>query len=164
MKINFGRLLYCVGLVFLAMMLGGYYNNAGVSGWYQGLTHPFGTPPDMVFPIMWAILYALMALAFYLSLEREDNDKDRARLNGWFIGLLFLHIVWTYAFFYMGYLGIALAVLLIIDFLSYRIMMEFWKVSQASAWMFFPYFVWILFATYLNAAFINLNGYIIAVE
>jgi len=42
--------------------------------------------------------------------------------------------------------------------------MMFWGINKYSAWLFFPYFVWILFATYLNAAFINLNSYIIIVE
>ena len=164
MKINFKRLIYCFVMVFASMFIGGYYNNAGVASWYQDLARPIATPPDIVFPIVWAILYIMMAISFYLAFMKETSDAKYKILNGWFIGLLFLHIVWTYAFFYMGYLGIALIVLIVIDVLSYMIMMEFWRVSKISAWMFLPYFTWILFATYLNAAFINLNSYIVVVE
>ena len=164
MKIHFKKLIYCLFMVFAAMAIGGYYNNAGVASWYQNLTKPVATPPDEIFPIVWTVLYLMMALAFYFAFVKEPSDEKCRRLNAWFITMLFLHILWSYAFFYIGYLGIALAVVIFIDILSYMIMMEFWHISKLSAWLFVPYFVWILFATYLNAAFINLNDYIIVIE
>lgn len=164
MKINYGKLAYCYILVFAAMAIGGYYNDFGIQNWYDKLIKPLGTPPNLVFPIVWTSLYAMIGAAFYLALTIEQSEKRRSRLNGWFIGMLFLHIVWSYAFFFAGQLGIALAVVIIIDILSYMILMEFWSVSKTAAWLFIPYFVWILFATYLNAAIINLNSYVIVIE
>ena len=164
MKINFGRLAYCFILVFLAMIAGRYYNSFGMLNWYNEIEKPMMTPPDMVFPIVWSILYTLMAIAFYQGFMVASTDKKRQKLNGYFLGLLFLHILWSYAFFYMGYIGMALIVVIIIDIVSYMIMMMFWATSTASALLFFPYFVWILFATYLNASFVNLNGFIIFLE
>lgn len=164
MKINFGRLFYCCVLVFMAMALGGYFNNLGLTSWYPDTIKPIGTPPNVVFPVVWTILYTLMALAFYFALENAPTDKERKTLNSWFICLMFLHILWNYAFFYTGLIGMALIVLVVIDILSYMTMMSFWGFSKVSALLFFPYFVWILFATYLNATFINLNGYIMVVE
>ncbi len=164
MKINYGKLAYCYILVFAAMAIGGYYNDFGIQNWYDKLIKPLGTPPNLVFPIVWTILYAMIGAAFYLALTTEQSEKRQSRLNGWFIGMLFLHIVWSYAFFFAGQLGIALAVVIIIDILSYMILMEFWSVSKTAAWLFIPYFVWILFATYLNAAIINLNSYVIVIE
>lgn len=164
MKINFPRLAYCYVVVFIAMIIGGYYSNFALLNWYHGIDKPAATPPDDVFPIVWTILYALVALAFYLALSSEKSEKRRKRLNSYFLGLMFLHILWNYAFFYNGYFGMALIVLIVIDILSYMILMEFWTVSNSSALLFFPYFAWILFATYLNAAMINLNGYVITID
>lgn len=164
MKIDFSKLIYCYIIVFIAMAAGGYYNNFGLVNWYDAIEKPEITPPNSVFPTVWTILYALIALAFYLAFHLEKSDKKRQRLNSWFLGLMFLHIVWSYAFFYTGYIAMALIVIIAIDILSYMILMAFWSVSGVSALLFFPYFIWILFATYLNAAFINLNGYIIALE
>ena len=164
MKINYGKLVYCFFMVFAAMAIGGYYNNFGIENWYDKLTKPLGTPPNIVFPVVWAILYTMVGTAFYLAFTSEKSDKNSSKLNGWFIGMLFLHIVWSYAFFFAGQLGIALAVVIVIDILSYMILMEFWSVSKVAAWLFAPYFAWILFATYLNAAIINLNSYVIVIE
>nr|QIM10787.1 crtK [uncultured Alphaproteobacteria bacterium] len=163
-KVNFPKLAYCYIIVFIAMVAGGYYSNFAMLNWYHSVDKPLLTPPDSVFPIVWTILYALVALAFYLALSNEKSDKKRKKLNSWFLGLMFLHVLWNYAFFFNGYIGMALVVLIAIDILSYMIMMEFWSISKSPALLFFPYFVWILFATYLNAAMINLNGYIIMIE
>ena len=164
MKINYGKLAYCYILVFAAMVIGGYYNDFGIENWYDKLNKPSATPPNLIFPIIWTILYAMIGTAFYLVLNNEKSEKRRNLINNWFVGMLFLHIVWSYAFFYVGHLGMALAVVIAIDILSYMIMMEFWAVSKIAALMFAPYFTWVLFATYLNAAFINLNDYIVVIE
>lgn len=164
MKIKFGKLAYCYILVFAAMAIGGYYNNFGIESWYDGLTKPTATPKNEVFPIVWTILYVMIGTAFYLALTSERSENRQNRLNGWFIGMLFLHIVWSYAFFYVGHLGMALAIVIAIDILSYMILMEFWAASKTAALLFAPYFAWILFATYLNAAFINLNSYVVVIE
>ena len=164
MKVDFKKLSYCFLTVIIAMLVGGYYNDAAIVSWYQTVDKPAATPPDMVFPIVWAILYFLMAVAFYQAFMKETSEEKSKRLNGLFLTMLLLHIMWSYAFFYMGFIGVALAVVIVIDIVSYMIMMEFWRVSKISAWLFLPYFTWILFATYLNAAFINLNGYIIVIE
>ena len=164
MKIDYKKLLYCFVMTFAAMFIGAYYNNFGMEKWYHSISQPAATPPDMVFPIVWGILYALMATSFYLAFTADNNQAKNQKINSLFLGLLFLHIVWTYCFFYMGYIALAFGVLLTIDFLSYYILMMFWHINKTSAWLFVPYFLWILFATYLNAAFINLNSYIIVVE
>ncbi len=164
MKINYQKLIYCFAMTFAAMFVGAYYNDFGMEKWYHSISQPEATPPDIVFPIVWGILYALMATSFYLAFVTEDKKAQNQKINNLFIGLLFLHIVWTYCFFYMGYIGLAFGILLFIDFLSYYILMLFWSIHKTAAWLFVPYFLWILFATYLNAAFINLNSYIIVVE
>lgn len=99
MKINYGKLAYCYILVFAAMAIGGYYNDFGIENWYDKLNKPLATPPNAVFPIVWTILYIMMGTAFYLALTTEQSQKKCAKLNGWFIGMLFLHIIWSYAFF-----------------------------------------------------------------
>lgn len=164
MKIDYKKLLYCFFMTFAAMAIGAYYNNFGMEKWYHTIAQPAATPPDIVFPFVWALLYALMAASFYLAFMSAPEKSKNQKINSLFLSLLFLHIVWTYSFFYMGYIAFALGVLIAIDILSYYILMMFWGINKISAWLFFPYFVWILFATYLNAAFINLNSYIIIVE
>lgn len=145
MKIDFSKLIYCYIIVFIAMAAGGYYNNFGLVNWYDAIEKPEITPPNSVFPIVWTILYTLIALAFYLAFHLEKSDKKRQRLNSWFLGLMFLHIVWSYAFFYTGYIAMALIVIIAIDILSYMILMAFWSVSGVSACSSFH----ILFGFYL---------------
>ena len=43
---------------------------------YQTLNLPFFNPPGLVFAIVWPILYALIALSFYLILKKNEINKN----------------------------------------------------------------------------------------
>ena len=41
----------------------GYATQPQVDGWYAALERPWFTPPNLAFPIMWTLLYALIGAA-----------------------------------------------------------------------------------------------------
>lgn len=42
--------------------------------WYPELDKPNWTPPDLLFPVIWAVLYVLMSLAAARVAERPDTE------------------------------------------------------------------------------------------
>jgi len=121
--------------------------------WYNNLKKPSLTPPDIVFPIAWTILYILLgfnALYIYNSYKGKTLDKE---FNTYFIIYeiqLILNFVWGWVFFGLKNLQLALLIVVILILLTIYLMIHSWKVNKKAFWLLVPYFVWITFASYLN--------------
>ena len=47
--------------------------------WYAALTKPWWTPPPLAFPIVWTILYIMMAVSFWRLWNNEPRSVDRSK-------------------------------------------------------------------------------------
>jgi translocator protein len=141
----------------LASILGQLFTVVGLVEWYRLLQKPFFNPPDIVFPIVWTFLYALMAVAFWriLRLKPEAGAKGLAILA--YLGQLVLNVGWSYVFFSLrsplGGVVVSSAMLIAIG-LTIR---HFRQLDRAAGMALYPYFAWVAFATLLNATIVYLN-------
>lgn len=124
--------------------------------WFDSLNKPFFAPPSWIFSPMWTILYLMMFVALLLFVFKKT---DISKTNGYlyFIIQLILNFIWSPIFFYMHNIAFALIVLLLLDIFVFLTIKKFFQVSRLAAWLLVPYFVWILFATYLNVGYFFLN-------
>ena len=124
--------------------------------WYNELLKPWLSPPPWIFRPVWVILYVLIAISLITYLIKcRWMDKSSGVL--WFIVQLILNLLWTPVFFGMKNIGLALVVILFLDYAVYRTMLSFYSVSLLCGRLLIPYFLWILFATYLTGAMFFLN-------
>lgn len=116
--------------------------------WYPHLNKPPLTPPNIVFPVVWTILYIMMGLSMGLILQRKDDRKRLLRIL--FLFQLFLNFFWCYLFFVRQnpLNGLVCIVALVWIVILYTI--KAWPVRKISSILFWPYLVWLCFATYLN--------------
>jgi translocator protein len=139
-----GLLLLVVGGGFLI----GFATRPGA--WYAALTKPSFTPPDWVFPLAWAVLYVLIAIAGYRAILNEQ----RRTVQLWCVQLA-LNFLWPIVFFgaqqiAMGFIVIMLLLAAILTFMSMA------KDGWARA-LFAPYAGWVAFAAVLNGAILKAN-------
>lgn len=127
------------------------------SVWYNNLLKPFLTPKASVFPVAWTILYILIFIALFLYFKTKIY-KNKLRGYIYFIIQFILNIVWSPIFFIYKKIDGALLVIILLDIFVFLTIKEFYKVSKSAAYFLIPYFLWILFATYLNAGFFILNN------
>lgn len=124
--------------------------------WYQTLNKPTLTPPAEVFQTVWPILYILMAVSFYFYLKQ--TPKIQRPLGIIFFCLqLFLNFLWSPIFFGMHHIFGALFVTTLLIIAVACTILIFIKTSKLAAGLLIPYFVWILFAWYLNFEIWRLN-------
>jgi benzodiazapine receptor len=82
-----------------AAAIGQWVTAAHLGGWYAALAKPQFTPPNAVFPIVWPILYALMAVAAGRILTLPAGTATRKRALIFYVAQLMLNVLWSVAFF-----------------------------------------------------------------
>ena len=124
--------------------------------WYSTLVHPPLAPPAWIFAPVWTILYISMGIALFLYARKLSYER-----KGWgyvlFFTQLLVNLAWTPAFFGVKNISLALALLILLDILVLFNIIEFSKVSKSAARTLIPYFIWLIFATYLNIWILFLN-------
>jgi len=124
--------------------------------WYANLDKPSLTPPDMVFPLVWNLLFIMMAFAAW-RIWRECGFR-RARVSlGLYIFQLVLNGAWMWLFFGLQLPGIALVEILVLWVILVAITICFWRCSPLAGLLMLPYMLWVGFAAYLNYGLWRLN-------
>ena len=124
--------------------------------WYSMLIQPPLRPPAWLFAPVWTILYITMVVALFLYAKKQSTTSKAWGYVLFFTQLL-VNLAWSPAFFGMKNIGLALALVVLLDILVLFNIIEFSKVSKSAGRCLIPYFIWILFATYLNIGFFILN-------
>jgi len=124
--------------------------------WYDNLIKPFLNPPAWIFPPVWIILYCSILISFIFYTVSITNKK---KFDGYVLFLIHMvfNFLWSPIFFILHKMDIALAIVILMDITAILLIRKFFSVSKISGFILVPYFCWILFATYLNTAFLILN-------
>lgn len=122
---------------------------------YMELIKPPLSPPSILFPIVWTILYILMGIASYFIFISDSKYKDKA-INLYRTSLIF-NFFWSIIFFRLELYLLAFVWLLVLIFIIINMMIVFYKIKPLAAYLLIPYLIWCLFAAYLNLGIYLLN-------
>lgn len=126
------------------------------------LNQPPLSPPAILFPIAWTILYVLMGLASYIiwlnsvSKNGKTNREGKVALTIYGVQLA-LNFAWSPLFFNAGLYWFAFAWLMVMIIFIIALMAKTFKISRAAFFMLLPYILWCCFAAYLNCGIALLN-------
>lgn len=123
--------------------------------WYHNLIKPPFTPPDWIFTPAWTILYFTIFLAFILYLTKNTQDKKARYI--YFTVQMLLNLLWAPAFFGIKNILLGLIIIIALDIFVFLTIRKFYSVSILAGLILIPYFLWIMFATYLNIGYLILN-------
>ncbi len=152
-------LLGLIALVVLCLAMsaiGGAITATSVDGWYQVLRKPPFNPPDWVFAPVWTTLYILMGVAAW-RVWRLGSFQTNSKALVVFAGQLGLNLAWSFLFFGLQRIDLALVeiVILLSAIIANTIM--FWRIDRLAGVLFLPYAAWVAYATALNASLWLLN-------
>ena len=136
--------------------LSGWLTREGTKIFGETVAQPPLSPPMLVFPIVWGILYALMgfsAARIYIAPASAERSKG---LN-LYIAQLVVNFFWSLIFFNAQAYGFAFIWLLLLWALVLWMILTFRKVDPLAAWLQLPYLLWLTFAAYLNFGVWYLN-------
>ena len=130
-------------------LLSGVLSREGTAVFGEIVNQPPLSPPPIVFPIVWTVLYAMMGIgAARVSLTPISPDRSQG-LN-LFVAQLIVNFFWSLIFFNARAYGFALLWLILLFALVLWMTLEFRKVDPLAALLQLPYLLWLAFAAYLN--------------
>ena len=141
-------ILIPIGLGFLGSLISDFSN-------FESINKPFFTPPSIVFPIAWTILYVLMGISSYIIYESNDLDK-MSSLKIYGIQLI-INSLWSYFFFSLNWFLFSFILVLIILSLVVIMTLKFYNISKLAAYLQLPYIIWLCFAAVLSLNVFILN-------
>jgi tryptophan-rich sensory protein len=125
---------------------------------YSKIKQPPLSPPSILFPIVWTILFTLMGISAAFIWHFRLSKPDDARKAFIVYGInLAVNFIWSLIFFNMqAYLFAFIWILLLLAVIVAMIIF-FKRVSPLAAYLQIPYLLWVTFAAYLNFAIWLLN-------
>ena len=125
---------------------------------YSTINTPPLSPPSILFPIVWTILFLLMGISaamIYTDTNASQLSKKSA-LSTYALSLI-VNFFWSIIFFNFRAFLFAFIWLLLLLFLIVRTIMKYYKINPTAAYLQIPYLVWVTFAGYLTFAIWLLN-------
>lgn len=140
----------CFGTAFFGSLV----TTPSIDSWYQSITKPSFNPPNWIFGPVWTLLFALMAISFYLILIQKPVAKKSIVL---FLSQLFFNFLWSFLFFFIHNPLLAYINILVLIVLVVLTTKHFIKINRLAGLLLIPYIAWISFASILNLAIVLLN-------
>lgn len=125
---------------------------------FDDINMPTLSPPPILFPIVWTILYILMGISIAnVYVNRIRNLKaERSSLKIYSLNLIF-NFCWSIFFFNFRIFWFSFVWLVILWVLVLLMIIYFSKVSKWAGLIQIPYLIWVTFAGYLNLSIAMLN-------
>lgn len=122
---------------------------------YNTLEKPPLSPPSILFPIMWTILYALMGVSYGIF---KSNSLIDSNINSIYYLQLFVNALWSIFFFIVKWRFFAFVWILLLLVLVIIMTIKFYNKNKIAGLIQIPYILWTAFATYLNLGIFLLNN------
>lgn len=156
MEINKKKLFRYVAVTLLTGALSSILTKTGMAD-FMSLNKPPLSPPALLFPIVWTILYILMGISAYIiDISSQNTDKTSESLKIYYYQLI-VNFLWPLFFFNFEWYLFSFVWLVFLWILVALMIKNFSKISKTAAYLNIPYLVWLTFAGYLNFSIWLLN-------
>lgn len=136
-------------IVFAAAATGGFFKPGE---WYDTLNKPVWTPPSWAFPVVWSILYCMIAYAGWLVWNLDAMLSFVIWLSQ-----LVINGLWSYLFFGAKNMKAGMVDVVLLWALNAAFIIVTYPISPLAAYLFMPYLLWVSIAAFLNLRMIQLN-------
>lgn len=121
---------------------------------YSSLQKPFLSPPSIVFPIVWSILYVLMGISYGIL---KQNSQADIKTDIIYYLQLFVNALWSIFFFIFKWRLFSFIWIILLAILVLWMIINFYSKNKIAGIIQIPYLLWVLFASYLNLFIYLLN-------
>ncbi len=117
---------------------------------YDTISTPPLSPPGILFPIVWTILYILMGISSTSVYISKDNSSAKRQGLTLYRLQLIINFFWSIFFFNNRAFLLSFIWLCVLWVLILGMIIKFYRVNKAASLLQIPYLLWVSFAGYLN--------------
>ena len=143
-----------IGIAIFTEVISGALTSGSMKT-YELLQKPPLTPPGILFPIVWTVLYLLMGIGA-ARIYQTGAAEVRQALILWGIQLA-VSFVWSLIFFNAQAYGVALLWLIVLWLVILAMIVVFYSLRPLAGLLQLPYLLWAAFAGYLTFMIWQLN-------
>jgi len=152
------RILLCVVICLAVGYLSSITTQSSIKTWYPTIEKPIFNPPNWVFAPVWTLLFILMGIAAGRVWNQLETNKELVKKGLLFFGVqLALNALWSYLFFGLQNIFLALIEIILLRLVIYETYLIFKKIDKKASYLLLPYLAWVGFATILTASIFWLN-------
>lgn len=116
---------------------------------YNSLPKPPLAPPSGLFPVIWTILYILMGISYGIL---KSNNLTNEKTDSIYYSQLLVNALWSIFFFVLKWRLFSFLWIVLLAVLVFYMIKVFYKQNRLAGLLQIPYFIWTIFASYLNIA------------
>jgi len=151
---KYGPEVIFIGISLLIGFIGSRITQGGMPA-YQTVQKPWFTPPAIVFPIVWTVLFILMGYGMARVWKARFGNLPLSLIT--FFAQLLMNLFWNVWFFTQQWYLFAFIWLAGLLFLVIVMTVSFSRADLLAGKLQYPYCVWLSFAGVLNLAIYLLN-------
>ena len=152
------RIIYCVAICLVVGYLSSITTQSSINTWYPTLIKPSFNPPNWLFAPVWTLLFIMMGIAAGMIWNQLENQRELVKKALLFFTVqLLLNALWSYLFFGLNNVLLALIEVILLWLVIYETFHIFRKIDKKAAYLFIPYLIWVAFAAILNGSIYYLN-------
>ena len=152
------RIIYCVAICLVVGYLSSITTQSSINTWYPTLIKPSFNPPNWLFAPVWTLLFIMMGIAAGMIWNHLESQRELVKKALLFFTVqLLLNALWSYLFFGLNNVLLALIEVILLWLVIYETFHIFKKIDKKAAYLFIPYLIWVAFAAVLNGSIYYLN-------
>lgn len=152
------KITYCVAICLAVGYLSSKVTQSNISTWYPLIKKPSFNPPNWVFAPVWTMLFIMMGIAAGLVWNKLESNKELVKKGLLFFTVqLLLNALWSYLFFGLNNILLALIEIILLWLIIYETYYIFKQIDKRAGYLLIPYLAWVAFATILTGSIYWLN-------
>ena len=121
---------------------------------YDIINKPPLSPPSIIFPIIWTVLYVLMGISYGIL---KINNLTNSQIDIIYYTQLLTNVTWPIVFFVFKWRFISILWIILLLILVAYMTLKFYRKNKVAGILQIPYIIWSIFATYLTIGVYILN-------
>lgn len=152
------RIIYVVAICLAVGYLSSIVTQSSITTWYPTIEKPIFNPPNWVFAPVWTLLYIMMGVAAGMIWNKLESNKPAVKKALFFFtAQLLLNALWSYLFFGLNNILLALIEIILLWLIIYETFVLFKQLDKTAGRLLVPYLAWVGFATILTGSIYYLN-------